>query len=83
MNLDMGQIPCSTERISCLQHGSSLMRFLVQYGVLFAPGVSVFGRNINICAARYNFKVINFLANSVRVNAVVTCYCYNLVSEDR
>ena len=35
-----------------LQHGSSLMRFLVQCGVLFAPVVSVFGRNINTCAAR-------------------------------
>jgi len=68
---------------ACLQHGSSLMRFLVQYGILFAPGVSVFGRNINICAARYKFKVSNFLANSVNVNAVVRCYCYNLVSEDR
>ena len=28
---------------ACLQHGSSLMRFLVQYGILFAPVVSVFG----------------------------------------
>ena len=45
---------------ACLQHGSSLMRFLVQYGILFAPVVSVFGRNINICAARYKFKVSNF-----------------------
>jgi len=36
-----------------------------------------------MCAARYNFKLSNFLANSVSVNAVVRCYCYNLVSEDR
>jgi len=55
----------------------------VQYGTLFASGVSIFGRNINICAARYNSKVSNFLANSVTVNAEVRCYCYNLVSEDR
>jgi len=70
---------------ACLQHGSSLMRFLVQYGihVLFAPGASVFGRDINTCAARYEFKVSNFLANSVNVDAVVRCYYYNLVSEDR
>ena len=45
-------------------------------------GVSVFGRNINTCAARYKFKVSNFLAKSVTVNAVVRCYWYNLVSED-
>ena len=68
---------------ACLQHSSSLMRFLVQYDILFAPGVSVFGRNIYTCAARYKFKVSNFLANSVNVNALVRCYCYNLVSEDR
>jgi len=53
---------------ACLQHGSSLMRFLVQYGIIFAPGVSVFGRIINICAARYKFRCTNFLANSVNVN---------------
>jgi len=56
---------------ACLQHGSSLMRFLVQYGTLFSPGLLVFGRNINICAAQYNFKVSNILANSVSVNALV------------
>jgi len=67
---------------ACLQHGSSLMRFLVQYGILFAPGVLVFGSNINICAARYKFKVSNILANSVIVNAVVRCYGCNLISED-
>jgi len=67
----------------CLQHGSRLMRFLVQYGILFAPGVLVFGRNITTCAARYQFKVSDFSANSVSVNAVVRCFCYNLVSEDR
>ena len=50
---------------------------------LLLAGVSVFGRNINTCAARYMFKVINFLANIVDINAVVRCYCYNLVSEDR
>ena len=31
----------------------------------------------------YKFKASNFLANSLNVNAVVRCYCYNLVSEDR
>ena len=36
-----------------------------------------------MCAAWYKFKVSNCLANSVTVNAVVRCYCYNLVSEDR
>ena len=54
---------------ACLQHGSSHLRFLVQCGILFVPGVSMFGRNINICAARYKFKVSN--------------YCCDLVSEDR
>ena len=49
----------------------------------FVPAVSVFGTNINTCAARYKFKVSNFLANSVNANAVDRCYCYNLVSEDR
>jgi len=68
---------------ACLQHGFSMMRFLVQYGILFAPGVSVFGRNINTCAARYKFKVSNFLTNSVNVNEVVRRNCCNLVSEDR
>jgi len=68
---------------ACLQHGYRLMRFLVQYGILFAPGVSVFGRNITTCNARYKFKVSDCLANSVSVNAVVRCFCYNLVSEDR
>lgn len=68
---------------ACLQYGSRLMRFLVQYGILFAPGVSVFGRNITTCAARYKFKVSDFLANSVNVNAMARCFCYNLVSEDR
>ena len=29
------------------------------------------------------FNVSNILANSVNVNALVRCYCYNLVSEDR
>jgi len=59
-----------------------LLRFLVQYGILFAPSVSVFGRNINICAARYKCKLSKFLDNSVNVNAVVRCYCCDLVSED-
>jgi len=45
---------------ACLQRGSTLIRFLVQCGVLFAPGVSIFDRNINTCAARYKFKVSNF-----------------------
>jgi len=54
----------------CLQYGS-LMRFLVQYGIIlvFAPGVSIFGRNIYTCAARYMFKVSDFLTNSVNVDA--------------
>jgi len=69
--------------VACLQHGSSMMSFLVQYSILFAHGVSIFGRNINTCAARYMFKVSNFLTNSVNVNAVVRRYCCNLVSEDR
>jgi len=56
---------------------------MVQCGILFAPGVSIFGRNINNCAARYKFKVSNVLTNSVNVNAVVRRYCCNLVSEDR
>ena len=56
---------------ACLQHGFSLMRFLVQYGVLFVPGVSAFGTNINICANRYKFKVGNYSANSVSVDALV------------
>jgi len=34
---------------------SSLLRFLV-HRILFAPDASIFGRNINICAARYNKK---------------------------
>jgi len=63
---------------ACLQHGSRLMRILVQYGILFAPGVSVFGRNITTCADRYKFKVSDFLADSDNVNAVVRCFCYNL-----
>ena len=55
----------------------------MQYGILYASGVSAFGRNINICAARCNFEVNNFLANSVNANAVVRYYYYNLVSEER
>ena len=42
---------------ACLQHNSNFLTFLVQDGILFAAGVSVFGRNINICAAWYKSKV--------------------------
>ena len=49
----------------------------------YAYTISVFGRNINTCAARYKFKVSNFLTNSVNVNEVVRRNCCNLVSEDR
>jgi len=61
---------------ACLQHGSSLMKFFVQYGILFAPGVSVFSRNINTCAARYKFKVSNFLPRELCSRGI----CYGRVS---
>ena len=48
-----------------------------------ACGISLFGRNITTCLARYNFTVSEFLAGTVDINAVVRQYCRNTETKDQ
>ena len=53
------------------------------HSILFAPGIWLFGRNISTCTVRCMFKVSDFLADRVSIDAVVKQHCCDVVSEYR
>ena len=44
------------------------------HGISFAAGVSLMGKNVTFCSARYNFKTCDFASGVVNVNGVVHQY---------
>jgi len=38
-------------------HSSGLIRFITFYGMNFAAGVLLLGKNVTFCSAGYNFKI--------------------------
>ena len=49
----------------CINHDSSLIRFVTHYGVFYARSLSILGENIDLCAKRYDFDVRDILLNPV------------------
>jgi hypothetical protein len=50
---------------TCINHDSSLIRYVAPYGVLHARGLSILGQNADFCAKRYDFDVLDILFSSV------------------
>ena len=64
----------------CLRHSLGLIRFITSHGISFAAGVSLLGKNVTFCSARYNFKTCDFASGVVNVNGVVHQYCRGAMS---
>jgi len=54
-----------------LCHSSILVRFIMSYGINFAAGVSLVGKNVTFCSARYNFKMCDFISGVVNVTRAI------------
>jgi len=44
------------------------------YGIHFAAGVSLVGKNVTFCSARYNFKMCDFISGVVNVTRAIQQY---------
>ena len=51
------------------------------YGINFAAGVSLVGKNVTFCSARYNFKMCDFISGVVNVTRAIQQYCRSAMSE--
>ena len=63
-----------------LRHSSGLIRFITSHRIPFDAGVSLMGKNVTFCSARYNFKTYDFASGVVNVNGVVQQYCRRAMS---
>jgi len=57
-----------------------ISRFITSHGISFADGVSLMGKNVTFCSARYNFKTCDFATGVVNVNGVVQQCCRRAMS---
>jgi len=54
----------------------------MSYGINFAAGVSLVGKNVTFCCAnRYNFKMCDFISGVVNVTRAIQQYCRSAMSE--
>ena len=65
----------------CLCHSSELNRFITSYGINFAAGVSLVGKNVTFCSARYSFKMCDFISGVINVTRAVQQYCRSSMTE--
>ena len=66
---------------TCLCHSSELIRFIMSYGINFAAGVSLVGKNVTFCSARYNYKICDFISGVINVTRAIQRYCRSATSE--
>ena len=66
---------------TCLCHSSELIRFIMSYGINFAAGVSLVGKNVTFCSARYNFKICDFISGVINVTRAIQTYWRSAMSE--
>lgn len=62
---------------SCIAHESPVIRFITQYGVLYARSSSFLGENMLFCMQRYNCSLSDLLYGSI--NAVISSFFFNSV----
>jgi len=53
----------------------------MSYGINFAAGVSLVGKNVISCSARYNFKTCDFISGVVNLTRSIEQYCRSAMSE--
>ena len=53
----------------------------MSYGIHFAAGVSLIGKNVTFCSARYNFKMCDFISRVINVTRAIQQYCRSSMSE--
>jgi len=51
------------------------------YGISFAAGLSLVGKNVIFCFARYNVKTCDFISRVVNVTRDIQQYCCSAMSE--
>ena len=66
---------------TCLCHSSEFIRFIMSYGINFATGVSLVGKNVAFSSARYNFKICDFISGVINVTRAIQQYCRSATSE--
>jgi len=54
-----------------------LIRFVVQYGALYARSQSILGQNVLFCAQRYHRSINDVIYN--QVNSCIITFAYNSV----
>jgi len=64
----------------CLQRSSGLIRFITSHGIFFAAGLSLMGKNVTFCSARYNLKTYEFASGVVNVNRLIQQHCRRAMS---
>jgi len=62
---------------TCALHDSSLIRFVVQYGALYAHSRSILGQNVLFCTQRYHRSINDVIYN--QVNSFINSFAYNSV----
>jgi len=62
---------------TCVLHDSSLIRFVVQYGVLYARSQSILGQIVLFCTQRYHRSINDVIYN--QVNSCIITFAYNSV----
>jgi len=62
---------------TCSLHDSSLIRFVVQYGVLHARSQSILSQNVLFWAQRYHRSINDVIYN--QVNSCIITFAYNSV----
>ena len=51
------------------------------YGINFAAGMSLVGKNVPFCSARYNFKMCDFISGVINVTRAIQQYRRSSMSE--
>ena len=68
-------------QIVCVIAQKLIIRFIMSYGINFAAGVSLVGKNVTFCSDRYNFKTCDFISGVVNVTRAIQQYCRSAMSE--
>jgi len=64
----------------CMCHSLELIRFIMSNGINFAAKMSLVGKNVTFCSARYSFKMCDFISGVVNVTRAIQQYCRSATS---
>ena len=81
MILDEFILVASSPNCMCKVKMRNKIRFIMSYGINLAAGVSLVGKNVTFCSARYNLKTCDFISGVINVTRAIQTYWRSAMSE--